>query len=468
FERHDGQAVTCEDFVQAMADANDRDLSAFLNWYRQAGTPQLTVQREYHAGERTLSLHFSQMTPPTPGQEEKQPLPIPVKLALFDDAGNALPLQLKGEAEAGEKERVLVVEQAEQVFHLTGVAPAAVPSLLRGFSAPVKLQFDYSDEELAFLMGHDNDPFNRWEAGQQLALRVLLANYAAAAKGEEYGPHSGLSAAFAQTLGDSELDRALVAEAITLPAESYAAEFIDEVDPLLLHQVHLELRRELARVHQKALLATYEACGSSEPYSLDAAAMGRRRLRNRCLDYLMLDADEMVGELCRRQFHEGDNMTDVLAAMTNLCHSGHPAADAALAQFYEKWRGDNLVLDKWFAIQASAPRAESLDTVKRLAAHPDFRITNPNRVRSLIGAFGMRNPVGLHAAGGEGYTFLADFIMQLDGINPQVAARLLTPLTRWRSYDSGRQEKMRAELQRMLDSGKCSKDVYEVVSKSLQ
>ncbi len=467
FERHDGQAVTCEDFVQAMADANDYDLTSFLNWYRQAGTPHVEVRREYHAGNRALTLHMRQHTPPTPGQPEKQPMPIPVKTALLDEHGTALPLRLEGESDASGTERILLLGQPEQSFTFTDVSPGTVPSLLRNFSAPVKLKTDYSDEELAFLMGHDNDPFNRREAGQQLALRVLLNQYASAQKGENGGVHAGLSAAFARNLTDPSLDQALIAEAISLPAESYVAEFIDKVDPQLLHKVHLGIRSELAQEHRAVLQKIYDKCDSSGPYRVDAASMGRRRLRNQCLNYLMLLDDDAVVEQCLAQYHEADNMTDGLAAMSALTHTGHEAATAVLEDFYHRWKDDNLVLDKWFAIQASSPFEATYETVAALVEHADFHIRNPNRVRSLIGAFGMRNPVAFHRVDGKGYTFLASFIMELDQLNPQVAARLLTPLTQWHRYDLSRQEKMRGELERILGSGKCSKDVYEVVSKSL-
>jgi len=467
FDRYDGQAVTCEDFVQAMADANDYDLTSFLNWYRQAGTPQLEVRREYHAGNRTLTLHMRQHTPPTPGQSDKQAVPIPVKTALLGEHGTALPLQLEGEAEAVDSERILLLGQPEQSFTFNDVPPGTVPSLLRNFSAPVKLKTDYSDEELAFLMGHDNDPFNRREAGQQLALRVLLSQYAAAQKGEKDGMHAGLSAAFARTLSDTTLDQALIAEAISLPDESFVAEFIDGVDPVLLHKVHLALRRTLAHEHRSQLQKVYEQCDSSEPYRVDAASMARRRLKNRCLGYLMLLDDDAVVQQCLEQYRGADNMTDGLAAMTALTHTGNEAAGDVLEDFYSRWKDDNLVLDKWFAIQASSPFEATFETVSSLASHDDFTLRNPNRVRSLIGAFAMRNPVGFHRADGKGYAFLAEFIIELDRLNPQVSARLLTPLTQWRRYNSARQEKMRAQLQRILDSGECSRDVYEVASKSL-
>jgi len=470
FERHDGQAVTCEDFIRAMADANGRDLSAFLGWYQQAGTPVLTVRREYDEASRSLTLHMSQHCAPSPGQEEKAPQLLPVATALLDSDGRELPLKLAAEA-AAPAERVLLLDKAEQSWTFHDVPADAVPSLLRNFSAPVKLDTDYSDEELAFLMGHDTDPFNRWDAGQQLALRVLLQRYAMLARGEmptlEQGVAAGLSAAFAKTLADSALDPALVAEAITLPQQAYAAEFIEQLDPERLHEAHRSLQRELAAAHRELLFATMERNRDSGGYRIEAAAMGRRRLKNQCLHYLMLLDDAAIAEQCRAQYVASDNMTDAMAALSALVHNGHAEAPAALADFYDCWKEDALVLDKWFALQALSPQADTFESVQRLAGHPDFHIRNPNRVRSLIGAFALRNPARFHRADGAAYRFHADFIMQLDKLNPQVAARMLTPLSQWRRYDSARQEKMRAELQRILDSGSCSKDVYEIVSKSL-
>jgi len=470
FVRHDGQAVTCEDFISAMADANDRDLAPFMAWYHQAGTPKLTVRREYDEAAQTLTLHMSQFCPPTPEQEQKVPQLIPVTTALLDRDGNELPLQMAGE-EGTPTERVLLLGEVKQAFTFTGVPAGTVPSVLRNFSAPVKLDADYSDEELAFLMGHDSDPFNRWDAGQQLAMRVLLERYEMLSKGVvptlDNGIAQGLSAAFAQTLGDTSLDPALVAEAINLPQQAYVAEFIEEIDPERLHETHRALQRELAYAHRDLLFEAMERNRDSGGYRIEAEAMGRRRLKNQCLQYLMQLDDEVVAEKCRAQYVASDNMTDAMAALTALVHNAHSEAPAALADFYECWKGDPLVLDKWFALQAASPQADTFEVVKQLAEHPDFNIKNPNRVRSLMGSFAMRNPARFHRADGAAYRFHADFIMQLDKLNPQVAARMLTPLSQWRRYDSGRQDKMRAELQRILDCGDCSKDVYEIVSKSL-
>ena len=467
FERHDGQAVTCDDFISAMADANATDLSAFLGWYSQAGTPLLTVRREYDAGKRAFTLYVRQHTPPTPGQEQKSPQLIPIRTALLGSDGQALPLRLEGESGEAPRERVLLLEQAEQSWTFRDMPPGALPSLLRDYSSPVKLEIDYSEDELAFLMGHDSDPFNRWNAGQELALKVLLHRYGALQRNESAELPVGLSRAFANTLADKALDPALVAEALTLPQESYVAEFIEGCDPERLHQAHRSLQHELAAAHREALLETMARNRDDGEYRIDAEAMARRRLKNRCLHYLMLLEDEDIARQCHAQYQAADNMTDAISALTALVHNSHALAPAALEDFYRRWKDDALVLDKWFSLQALSPQADTFEVVQRLAQHPDFHIKNPNRVRSLIGAFGIRNPARFHRADGEAYRFHADFIMQLDKLNPQVAARLLTPLTQWKRFDAGRQEKMRGELQRILDSGNCSRDVYEIVSKSL-
>jgi len=467
FSRHDGQAVTTDDFVQAMMDVSGRDLSRFKRWYEQAGTPRVSVQRAYDAAARTCTLTLRQSCPPTPGQEHKLPFHIPLRMALLDGSGAALPLRLKGETAAAASERVLELTEPEQSFTFTDVAAEPVPSLLRGFSAPVKLELELRDDELAFLMGHDSDSFNRWEAGQQLALRVLLRLIDAQRAGVAPVLDGGYSAAFARTLADTTLDPALIAEALTLPAEEYVAEFMTEVDPLAIHAVRQWLRRNLAAAHRAELQAAWQRLADDGPYRIDAAAMGRRRLRNLCLAYLVELGDE-AGRRPALQQLQAANMTDVQAALTALVHSGAPESEAALAAFHARWRDEALVLDKWFAIQATAPLPGTLAQVRQLAASADFNIRNPNRVRSLVGSFCARNPVGFHAADGSGYAFLADYVCELNALNPQIASRLLTPLTQWRRYDVARQQLMRAQLERIGRLPALSRDVAEVVEKSLK
>ncbi len=468
FARHDGQAVTTDHFVQAMADVSGRDLTQFKRWYEQAGTPRLAVTRRFDPVQRSYTLTLAQSCPPTPESEHKLPFHIPIRVALYAGDGQPLPLRLQGETTAAGSERVLELTEAEQTFVFVDIAAEPVPSLLRGFSAPVKLELEPSEEELAFLMGHDDDAFNRWEAGQRLALRVMLHLLDTLREGGRPQLDAGLSDAFARTLADTALDPALVAEALTLPAESYLSEFCTVIDPQAVHAVRQYLRRELAAQHRTALLAAYHRLGDDGAYRIDAAAMGRRRLRNVCLGYLMELRDEEVRALAVAQLQAGANMTDVMAALTALSHSGAPEREEALQRFYQRWRDDALVLDKWFAIQATSPLPDVLDEIKRLAALPDFTLKNPNRIRSLIGAFGAGNAVRFHQADGAGYRFLADYVIELNTLNPQIAARLVTPLIRWRRYDDARQALMKQQLERIAATPALSPDLAEVVGKSLR
>jgi aminopeptidase N len=391
-------------------------------------------------------------------------LHIPVKLALLDPDGNEVPLRLAGEGSAPGTVRVLDFTEAEQQFVFEDIAVEPVPSLLRGFSAPVTLNHDYSDSELAFLMGNESDSFNRWEAGQQLALRVMQRLLADKREGRELVLDEGLSEAFGKTLSDERLDPALAAEALSLPDEAYVAECETPADPQAIHAVRQFLRRALAEQHRDALKSRYDSINDGRAFSLDADAMARRRLKNLCLAYLSL-LDK--GEYAQRQFAEAHNMTDSMAALAALVDNGHAQAKHALEAFYDSWRHDMLVLDKWFTVQARSGMPDTLNRVVQLMTHPDFILTNPNRVRSLIGAFAAGNPARFHDNSGDGYRLLVDKVIELNGRNPQLAARLLGPLTRWRGVSENYQQLMRAELQRILDSGDLSRDVYEVVSKSL-
>ncbi|OOZ38934.1 aminopeptidase N [Solemya pervernicosa gill symbiont] len=468
FERHDGEAVTTEDFIAAMEDASGADLSQFKRWYSQSGTPEIVVERSYDAEQMHYTLNVKQSCPPTAGQSEKQPFHVPLKMALLDTDGEPLPLQLKGEAEAGGIERVLDLTESEQQFTFINIPPEPVPSLLRGFSAPVKLKLDLSDQELAFLMGNDGDDFNRWDAGQQLSVKVMLRLLQVLKSGLQPTLDDALSSAFGKTLTDHSLDPALVAEALTLPAEGYVAEFVEVVDPQAIHVVREYLRRSLAFAHREALIKRYDELTDDGPYSTDAAAMGRRRLRNLCMSYLVELGNDEVRNMALNQFQRDQSMTDVMAALTALVHSGSPEQHSALSAFYERWKEDPLVLDKWFAVQASSPIPGVLDQVRALTNHDDFHLTNPNRVRSLVGTFCMRNPVRFHEANGSGYRFLADWVIRLNSLNPQIAARMLSPLGQWRRYDEGRQEAMKSQLARILEEPSLSKDVFEIASKSLK
>ncbi len=469
FERHDGQAVTTDDFVAAIEDSNDADFSLFRNWYRQAGTPLLDINHEYDAQAQRLRLTVKQSCPSTPGQEQKQPFHIPLAIGLLDKDGNDLPLQLRGEGAAvGGGTRVLHVTEAEQVFEFEQITAAPVPSLLRGFSAPVKLQTDVSDAQYYFLMGHDSDPFNRWEAGQQMAVKTIVALAAAYQRDETLTLNDAYVAAVEKTLTDPRLDPALIAAALMLPAEIYLGEFVETIDPVALHEARRFVRRRLAGCLREPLLATYRANIEVGEYCVDAEAVGKRALKNSCLSYLMELDDVDVRAQCVTQFGAANNMTDVMVALSCLVNSAGDERAEALSTFYAKWQKDPLVVDKWLGLQATSRLPGALDQVKTLVDHKAFSIKNPNKVRALIGAFCNGNPAQFHAADGEGYAFLADHVIALDGLNPQVAARLSNAFSQWRRYDEQRQGLMKTQMERVLAVSGLSRDVYEVMSKSLK
>lgn len=462
-QRHDGQAVTCDDFLAAMADANGVDLSQFSRWYSQAGTPLVQVEEHHEPETGHYTLTVRQSCPPTPGQPHKEPFHIPLTVALIGQDGKPLPLRLEGEAQAAGTERVLELREAEHRFRFSDIAQRPVPSLLRGFSAPVRLEFPYSDDDLAFLFAYDNDPFNRWEAGQRLMVKLLLQWLET---GVATVPQQLVDAA-RRTLELPELDPAFVAEALTLPSEGYLAEQVAVIDPIRIHNSREQLRRQLAEALRELWQAHYERL-AARPASADSdGGAGARRLKNLCLDYLASRNDDYARALCERQYREADNMTDKLAALSLLADTETKVAETALEDFYQQWRHEPLVVDKWFRVQALSRRADTLARVRRLSEHPAFELRNPNKVRALIGAFVQLNPARFHGADGAGYTFLADRVIELDAINPQVAARLVTALSRWRRYDDERQQKMKKELERILATPTLSKDVREIVSRSL-
>ncbi|MDX1605404.1 MAG: DUF3458 domain-containing protein, partial [Candidatus Competibacterales bacterium] len=443
------------------------DLEQFRRWYAQAGTPELTITDHYDPETRYYELTVRQHTPASPGQPQKQPFHIPLALGLLGSRGEDLPLQLDGEnAPHDERTRVLELHAEEQTFRFVDLPERPIPSLARGFSAPVKLRYDYADADLRFLLAHDSDAFNRWEAGQQLAVRCALELVDAWRRDERPRIPAALPEAFGQVLTDEEADPALRAQVLTLPGESYLAEQMDEVDVERIHQAREHLRRTLADSLRRPLQRIYEACSDTGPYRLDGASIGRRSLRNRCLDYLVALANADGFGRALEQYRRTDNMTDQLAALRALVHGDAPEREEILADFYHTWRHEPLVIDKWLTLQATQPRPDVLDQVRILLAHEAFSLRNPNKVRAVLGAF-CQNPLGFHAADGSGYRFIAEQILSLNDINPQIAARLLGAFTRWRRYDPGRQILMRAELKRILARERLSPDVYEIASKSL-
>ncbi len=459
--RHDNQAVTIEDFVRALGDGAGADLTPFLAWYAQAGTPEVTATDDYDATAKRFVLTLRQVTKPTPGQPDKVPLPIPVAIGLLAPDGRELATRLAGEDRATTGTRMLLLDAAEQRFVFEDVPAAPVPSLLRGFSAPVKLA-GMSRERLRFLATHDTDPFVRWESGQRYATALLLDM----ATGQPFNPDEGLVEAQAALLAGAHADRQFAAEALALPSEPYVADQMEVVDPDAVHAARQFLRGELGRRLALALRATYEALADPGEYSIDGEAIGRRALRNACLDALAAGGAEGVA-LARAQFDAATNMTDQLAALAVLAATDGADRTAALAAFYARWQDNDLVVDKWFSIQATSPRPETVAEVMSLAHHPAFDLHNPNRVRALVGAFSAGNQVRFNDASGAGYRFLADTVIALDGQNGQTASRLVGPLGGWRRVDAGRAALIRAELERILASPRLSRLTGEKVAKAL-
>jgi len=462
FARHDGQAVTTDDFVACMAEVSGRDLTQFKRWYSQAGTPRVAASDSYDPASGRYTLTLTQSCPATPESDAKAPFVIPVALGLLDPAGNDLPL---GD---GQTTRVLTFDQAQQQFVFENMPCKPVPSLLRGFSAPVILSYPYSRDQLMFLMSHDSDGFNRWDAGQQLAVQViqgLMADYRA---DRDLVLDQRLVEAYRQTLADPTLDPAMVAKLLTLPSEAYLAQLADEIDVDAIHHVRRFVRTTLAERLAGLFGDAYQRNRSTGPYQLDASAVARRSLQNQALLFLMALERPQDLALAQQQLEAADNMTDALAALTALAScDDDDARDAALEDFYSRWQSDTLVVNQWFSVQASADRPDTFDTVKGLLQHPAFDLANPNRVRALIGVFCGQNAVHFHRTDGAGYRFLADQVLALDKRNPQIASRLLGPLTRWKRYDSARRALMQAQLERIRAADILSPDSYEVVTKTL-
>ncbi len=466
FDRHDGQAVTTEDFVVAMEDANDIDLSQFRVWYRQAGTPVLNIDSAYDEDAKTFTLNVSQSCPPTPGQDKKDPYHLPLSIGLLDGSG------------ADIVEDVIEVTKKFESFTFTNIKKKPIPSLLRGFSAPVKLEYDYSRDDLMFLMSHDSDGVNRWEAGQRLGVDVIQEVVGQIQQGKEITIDDRLIQACENNLNqalvhdsDGAIDKAMIASMLILPSESYLAELVDIADVDAIHQARHAVRLKIAENLIGVMLSIYKLNQDSNTYQPTADAIARRSLKNVALSYLMLPDDtEMVG-LCVQQFEKADNMTDTGSAIRALINSNAAAAatakEKALTEFYNRWSNESLVIDQWFGLQAACTLPGALEKVKALMQHDAFTMNNPNRMRSIISIFPMQNIVNFHDKSGSGYAFLADCVIELNDINQQMAARVLTPLTRWRKFDDARQTMMKAALERILATKNLSGNVFEIASKSI-
>ena len=464
FERHDGQAVTCDDFAAAMSDANDRDLSHFKRWYSQSGTPMVTVEEDYDPAEKIYRLTLAQETKPTPGQDKKQPLYIPLRIALMGSDGKDLESRFGDNTST---EHLLVLSEARENFTFHDVSEKPVLSLNRGFTAPILTKDTAGEEEQAFQMAHDGDAFNRWNAGQGYAVRLILKMVRALQAGDEPELDEVFIEAMGRIARDQSIDPAFKALALTLPSEDYVAEQMEIVDVEAIHSAREILRQAIGSRHGEQFSQLYDANLQSGPFDPSAKAAGHRALRSVALGYLSSADESAAIPRLKAHFDGADNMTDSMAALRYLVDLDGPAREESLKAFEQKWLGNEQVMDKWFALQAWTKRENALDEVLKLMEHPSFTMTNPNRVRSLIGAFCVGNTLRFHAADGRGYEFLADQVIALDKINPQVAARLMGPLGQWRRFDPDRQTKMKAAIQRVLDVADLSRDVFEIASKSL-
>lgn len=476
FERHDGQAVTTEDFLAAMEDASGRDLTLFKNWYSQAGTPRLNVTDEWNEDAGEYTLHIEQSCPATAYGDEKtvakKPYHIPVAMGLLGDAGD-LRLTLKGETlnaeSADNTHRVLELTQPRESFVFVGLPERPVPSLLREFSAPVKLNFNYSFDDLLKIMSCDSDGFCRWDASQQLGVRLIHDAMAAIKNSKTYQLNDAVISAYRQILNDGSLDKAMVAYMLSLPSEAYLSEIAEVVEVELIHQAREQVNAQLAAALQGELIQAYEAYPSDQAYQFNAEAIAARTLKNTALRLLILDNSKTSIDRAAKQLEHANNMTDEMAALQALISADGdyvaPIKSEALESFYQRWQHEALVVNQWLLAQAASKLPGTLNRVKALMQHEAFDMGNPNKIRSLIGSFCGGNAIHFHTR--EGYEFLADQIITLNTLNPQIASRLLTPLSKWHKYAPARQQQMRAQLQRIMDQPALSKDVYEVVFKSL-
>ncbi|MEC7816231.1 MAG: aminopeptidase N [Pseudomonadota bacterium] len=465
FERHDGQAVTTDDFVKAMEDASGRDLGQFRLWYEQAGTPIVEVSDVYDAGQQTYTLTFKQTVPDTPGQSNKKPQHLPFAVGLLGHDGQPVALNLESAQSDGPTERVLEITSEEQTVTFHGVTSQPVPSLLRGFSAPVRVRYPWTREQLLFLMSHDPDGFNRWDAGQRLAVDVINSLMA---EGFEAKVEPRLVEAYRHLLNDTSLDQALVAKMLQLPSEAYLVELAEEADVPAIHAARDRVLQVLASELRDELLACYRRNSVGGEYQLDSESIARRSLRNTALSWLLAIDDAEARDLANQQFQSADNMTDRLGALRALVNSGFESdRDQALAAFYQRYQDDPQVVELWLSVQASSDRAGQLPQIRALMEHPAFDWKNPNKVRSVIGAFAGQNLAAFHHPDGSGYAFLAEQVRRLDDSNPQIAARLVTPLTRWKKFAPAYRDQMKAALEGIRDKPSLSRDVYEIVHKSL-
>ena len=467
FDRFDGQAVTCDDFVQAMSDANGVDLAQFRRWYQQAGTPVIGVRGLYDAQAQAYTLEVTQHTAATPGQPHKLPFHLPLAVGLVGPDGRDIPLQLAGEAQAGATTRVLQLREATQRFEFVNVASRPVPSLARGFSAPIKLEYDYMPDELAFLAAHDSDAVNRWDAAQRSFSSAILALAQAWRHGQPLALPGSLAAIIGQLLADTHSDPALLALAMTPPDLGYVAALEDVIDVDGIVAARQFIIRALAERWRAEFEAAYARHRVTVPYAPSQEQVGARRLNGVALRYLAALDDPQARALAVSHYDAADNMTDAIAALAAVAHGDSTDRDSLFARFEARWRDEPLVLDKWFALEATSDRATTRARVKALIAHPRFNARNPNRVRSLVGSFAMQNFARFHALDGQSYAFVADQILTIDAMNPQLAARIAGAFELWKRFPQPRRALMQAALQRLAAAPELSPDVTEIVTRAL-
>ncbi|HCG7136623.1 TPA: aminopeptidase N [Vibrio parahaemolyticus] len=460
FERHDGTAATCEDFVSAMEDATGVDLKQFRLWYSQSGTPTLRVNSEYNAEAKTYALTVEQFTEATQDQAEKQALHIPFDIELYDSKGQIIPLIINGES----VHNVLDIKQDKQTFVFENVSEQPVPSLLREFSAPVKLEYDYSDAELIFLMKHATNDFARWDASQMLLAKYIRQNVTNVQTGSEVQLSEDLIDAFRGVLLDENLEPAFIAQVFSLPSINEITGWYKQIDVDAVDTVLNSITVSLSAALEDELSATYHTLKQAE-YTIDHAAIGKRALRNQCLQFLA--HTDKGNTLVKAQYEAANNMTDTIAAMSAANSAQLECREELMADYSDKWKHDGLVMDKWFALQGTNPAEDALEKVKATMNHEAFSLKNPNRTRSLIGSFLAANPVRFHDKSGSGYQFAGEILRQLNDSNPQVASRMIDPLLKFRKYDEARQAMIRAELEKLKAMDNLAKDLFEKVTKAL-
>ena len=461
-QRHDGDAATVDNFVACMAETSGRDLGQFFLWYEQAGTPELAVTGTYDENNQRYELKVSQATGPTPGQASKKPFHIPLRLGLVGRSGDDLVLP---NSETG----LLELTETEQTFSFEGIAEAPVLSINRGFSAPVKITSNVSTQDLLFLLAHDSDPFNRWEAGQTCMKAWLQALVGQARAGQALTGNADLIEALREVIKDESLEDAFKVKLLSLPGESGIANHIGrDVDPGAIHTAHLHAKRSVGAGLEGEFEAIYQAGADNAPYSPDAQSAGRRALRNGALDYLVHGASAKGIELAALQAENSTSLNDTMAALLALAPMGGAASSKALASFYDKHKADHLLVDKWLMLNALSTQESAIDDIRALTKHAAFSLTRPNKVRSLIGAFSMMNPAKFNEPSGAGYTLVADIILKLDEINPQVSARMSSCFKSWRMLEPGRREKAKSVLERIAAHEPLSRDLGEMIARTLK